>query len=545
VDLVYLDPPFNSNASYNVLFADRGGKKAAAQLKAFEDTWEWDDAAALACQEMIEAGGKVSDAIQAFKQLLGQSNMMAYLAMMAPRLVELRRVLKATGSLYLHCDPTASHYLKLLMDAVFGPANFANHITWQRSDTHNDARKQFPAVSDHILFYRKGPGQTFHQQNVPHAEKTLREWYQFVESPDGTVRKMTTHEIETQSFPSGARRFNTADMTSPNPRPNLMYDYKGYPHPGKGWRYSLEKMQELDSQSLLLFPKSASGRIMLKRYLDEQAGVTVGDVWSDISQLRASMAERLGYPTQKPVALLERIIQASSNPGDVVLDPFCGCGTTVDAAQKLGRAWIGIDITQAAIVVIKKRLHDTYGEAANYRVVGEPVTLPDAEALAAQDPYQFQWWALGLVGARLAEHRKGSDRGIDGRLLFHDEGPSGKTKQVILSVKAGHTGPTHVRDLHGVLDAEDAALGVLITINEPTQPMRAAATDAGFYTSPYDGVSYPKLQILSVAALLDGKRIAMPPLSQVNVTFKKAPKAKTGQGATMAMKLGPAGKGGE
>jgi hypothetical protein len=299
------------------------------------------------------------------------------------------------------------------------------------------------------------------------------------------------------------------------------------------------------------------------RYLDERDGMPVPDVWAyqpytggtlygtdegidaDVAWMGPTDPERLGYPTQKSEGLLARIIMAGSNPGGLVLDPFCGCGTTVDAAQRQGRRWIGIDITQAAIVVIKKRLHDIYGDKAGYQVIGEPVTVPDAMALAAQDPYQFQWWALGLVGARPVEQKKGSDKGIDGRLYFHDEGPSGKTKQVILSVKAGHTGPTHVRDLHGVLDAEDATLGVLITLNEPTQPMRAAATDAGFYTSPYDGVSYPKLQILSVAALLDGKRIAMPPLSQVNVTFKKAPKAKTAQGETMAMKLGPAGKGGE
>jgi site-specific DNA-methyltransferase (adenine-specific) len=541
VDLVYLDPPFNSHATYNVLFAEHSGAKAAAQVKAFEDTWEWDDAAARACQEMIEAGGKVSEAIQAFRQLLGTSNMMAYLAMMAPRLLELRRVLRPTGSIYLHCDPTASHYLKLLMDAVFGARNFHNHIVWQRSDTHNDAKKQFPAISDHILFYSKTDSYTFSRQYVPHAAKTLQDWYQYLELPDGTVRKMTKDERETQVLPPGARRSNAADMTSPNPRPNLMYEYKGYPFPAKGWRYSKETMAKLDQEGKLLFPADPKGRIMLKRYLDEQAGVTVGDVWADISQLRSSMAERLGYPTQKPEALLERIILASSSPGDTVLDPFSGCGTAIAVAQRQNRHWIGIDITHLAITLMKHRLHDAFGDAAKYKVIGEPVSVPDAEELAKQDPYQFQWWSLGLVGARPVEQKKGSDKGIDGRLYFHDEGPAGKTKQVILSVKAGHTGPTHVRDLHGVLDAENAELGVLITVNEPTQPMRAAATDAGFYTSPWDGVSYPKLQILTVADLLDNRRIAMPSINQLSSTFKRAPKAKSKQGETLAMPLGSAG----
>ncbi len=516
VDLVYLDPPFNSQATYNVLFADRSGAKAASQLKAFEDTWEWDDSAARARQEVIEAGGKVSDAMQAFKQLLGQSNMMAYLAMMAPRLVELRRVLKPTGSIYLHCDPTASHYLKVLMDAVFAPQNYRNEIVWRRTNSKGLAFTRFAANHDVLLCFSKDQTRTWNQPYVGHDPEYIRDFYRFADD--------------------NGRRFSLDNLANPNKnRPNLTYEFLGVT---RVWRWTKDRMQKAFEDGLIY--QSGAGSVpRLKRYLDEQEGTPIDDIWTDIRPIGAQAAERLGYPTQKPLALLERIIQASSNPGDVVLDPFCGCGTTIDAAQKLGRRWIGIDITQAAMVVIKKRLHDTYGDAANYKVVGEPVTLPDAQALAAQDPYQFQWWALGLVGARKAE-KKGSDRGIDGRLLFHDEGPAGETKEVILSVKAGHTGPAHVRDLHGVLDAEHAELGVLITIDEPTQPMRAAATDAGFYTSPYDGVSYPKLQILSVAALLDGKRIAMPPLSQVNVTFKKAPKARTGKAETMAMKLGPA-----
>jgi DNA modification methylase len=523
VDLVYLDPPFNSHATYNVLFAEHSGARAAAQLKAFEDTWEWDDAAARACQEMIEAGGKPSEAIQAFRQLLGQSNMMAYLAMMAPRLVELRRALKPTGSIYLHCDPTASHYLKVLMDAIFGVACFQTEISWKRSSAHSDTvqgRRQYGQIHDVLLFYTKSDRWTWSPQYTPYDQTYLDAFYRHTEP--GTGRR---YRLDNLTGPGGAAKGNP------------QYEVMGIT---RYWRYSRENMQELIRQGRIVQTKPGAVPAY-KRYLDEMPGVPLQDMWTDIRPIGAQAAERLGYPTQKPVALLERILLASSNPGDTVLDPFCGCGTTIDAAQRQDRRWIGIDITQAAIVVIKKRLHDTFGDAAKYKVIGEPVSVPDAEELAKQDPYQFQWWSLGLVGARPVEQKKGSDRGIDGRLYFHDEGPAGKTKQVILSVKAGHTGPTHVRDLHGVLDAQGAEMGVLITMNEPTQPMRAAATDAGFYTSPWDGVAYSKLQILTVAQLLDGRGIAMPSISQVGVTFKKAPKAKTGQGETMAMPLGPAG----
>ncbi len=526
VDLVYLDPPFNSNANYNVLFAQKDGSQSSAQIQAFEDTWQWDQNAIQTYTREVEKGGPVADALRAFNLILGPSNMMAYLTMMAPRLQELRRVLKPTGSLYLHCDPTASHYLKVLLDMVFGAENFSNAITWKRSDTHNDAKKQFPATSDQLLFYRKKFGNTFNSQHVGHAEQTLKDWYAFLEFPDGTTRRMTKVEKETQIIPPNTRRFNADNMASPNPRPNLMYAYKGYPYPPKGWRYSLETMQKLDEEGKLLFPSKQDGRIMLKRYLDEQAGATVGDVWTDISQIRSSMAERMGYPTQKPLALLERIINASSNPGDVVLDPFCGCGTAIAAAQKLGRKWIGIDITHLAIGLIKRRMEDAFGDALKYQVIGEPTTIDDARTLAEQDKYQFQWWALGLVGARPADQKKGADHGIDGRLYFHDDN-SGKTKQVVLSVKGGqHVNVSHIRDLKGVLEREKAEIGVYICLEEATKPMRAEAAEAGFYHSDTWNRDYPKVQILTIAELLDGKQIDMPPIQQVSQTFKRAKREK-------------------
>jgi hypothetical protein len=248
------------------------------------------------------------------------------------------------------------------------------------------------------------------------------------------------------------------------------------------------------------------------------------DVW-DIG--RVPPIKQL-FPTQKPEALMERVITASSNEGDVVLDPFCGCGTTVIAAQSLGRHWIGIDITHLAVTLIKHRLRDVFGNRAHYRVVGEPVSLPDAETLAAQDRFQFQWWALGMVGARPVEQKKGADKGVDGRLYFHDDREGGRTKQVVLSVKSGSVRVGDVRDLRGVMEREKAEIGVLISLHEPTKAMRAEAADAGFYDSPW-GMRHRRLQILTVAELLGGKTIDCPPTAQVNVTFKRASRSARGR----------------
>jgi hypothetical protein len=244
---------------------------------------------------------------------------------------------------------------------------------------------------------------------------------------------------------------------------------------------------------------------MLKLYLAASKGVPALDVWTDV-WLQTPANERLGYPTQKPDAPLDRILSASSNEGDVVLDPFCGCGTTIASAQTLNRRWIGIDVTHLAIGLIKKRLSDAHGEAIKdtYETIGEPTSVDDAAALAASDPYQFQWWALSLVGARPAEQKKGKGPGIDGRIYFHDD-TSGDTKSVILSVKAGHTGPDHVRDLRGTVEREKAATGE-------------------FYLSEWG--SHPKIQLLTVADLLAWKQINRPPDRQTSATFKKAPKAK-------------------
>ena len=497
VDLVYLDPPFNSSATYNVLFAERDGTQAASQIKAFEDTWRWDESAARAFQEVVEAGGRVSQAMQAFRTFLGDSDMLAYLAMMAPRLVELRRVLKATGSIWLHCDPTASHYLKMLMDATFGPEHFRNEIVWQRSTAKGHAFTRFPVAQDTLLYYGRSDAVTWNPAYLPHKEGYIESHYANVEEGTG-------------------RRYTLGDCLNPNPdRPNLKYEWNGHL---RVWRWTKEKMQAHHDAGRLVYTKSGMPRY--KRYLDEMSGTPVTSVWTDIPPINSQARERLGYPTQKPEALLDRIITASSNEGDTVLDPFCGCGTTIASAQRLNRRWVGIDVTNLAITLIRSRLADSFGGTAEYEVIGEPVSHPDAARLAADDPYQFQWWALGLVGARPVEQKKGADRGIDGRVYFHVG--DGHTRQIILSVKAGHVSVSHVRDLRGVMDREKADMGVLISLEAPTAAMSKEAASAGFYTSPWG--THARLQLITVEDLLAGKTIDRPP-TQTSLTFKRAPKA--------------------
>jgi DNA modification methylase len=502
VDLVYLDPPFNSNATYNVLFKSHSGTRSAAQIKAFEDTWKWDESAAESFHHVVEMGGTVAQAMLAFRTLLDSSNMLAYLAMMAPRLVELRRVMKPTASIYLHCDPTASHYLKLLMDAVFRPENFRNDIVWKRSDAKGDASGQgarhFGRVNDSLLFYANGPDNTFNPQFLPLGDAYVERWYRHTD-PDG-------------------RRYKLDNMTGPGgaAKGNPYYEVMGV---SRYWRYSEKRMKELIEAGLVVQTKPGTVP-MFKRYLDTSKGVPATSNWSDISFIRGHSAEKLGFPTQKPEALLERIILTSSNEGDVVLDPFCGCGTAIAVAERLKRNWIGIDITHLAVTLMKHRLQSLSHEVS-FKVVGEPTTVEDAQQLAKDDPYQFQLWALGLVGARPEELKKGADKGIDGRLYFHDEGPSGQTKQVILSVKAGRNlSVPMVRDLGHVVSRENAQIGVLITMAPPTQSMKSEAAGAGFYHSPWTKKDYPRLQIRTVEELLNGKGIDYP-ATLMNVTFEK------------------------
>lgn len=498
VDLVYADPPFNSARNFNVLFKHRTGKASAAQVSAFEDTWTWTAESEATFIELVTGGAppKVADALEGLRKVVGQNDMMAYLVMMAPRLVEVHRVLKETGSLYLHCDPTASHYLKIVLDAIFGPENFRSEIIWKRYGAHNDANG-FGAVHDVLLYYSKSKTVVFNKEYQPYDDDYVKSRFRF-QDPDG-------------------RRWAEQNLSSPNPRPNLTYQFTAangitYDPPPNGWKYTPERMKEIDERGGLHYPTKAGGRLRLKNYLDEMPGVPVQDVWTDIGMIGGTSPERLGYPTQKPIALLERILAASTNPGDVVLDPFGGCGTTVAAAQKLGRRWEIIDITYLAIDLIKHRLETTYGESINetFEIIGIPRDTESAQALFNRNAFDFERWAVSLVEGQPNERQVG-DGGIDGVIRFMTDNRGGIAKALV-SVKGGtQLNPGMVRDLVGTVARQKAEMGILITLHEPTKGMLQEAAKAGMYKWPSNQKDYPAIQIVTVADLLSGKLPKMPP----------------------------------
>ena len=457
IDLIYLDPPFNSKRTYNVLFKDESGEDSAAQITAFDDTWHWDASAEEAYYGLItESPDEVSKLIGALRDFIGTNQMLAYLVMMAIRLVELHRVLKPTGSLYLHCDPTASHYLKIILDTIFGGGNFKNEIIWSYK-RYTAASNRLQRLHDVILYYGKSANTTFNDIREEYGKKS---------------GKADSHYRQDEE--------------------------------GKWYRWQKRK-----------------GQKAYKVYLSE--GRRLGDVW-EISIINASAKERLGYPTQKPLTLLERIVKVSSSPGDVVLDPFCGCGTTIAAAEKLNRKWTGIDITHLAISLQKYRLQESFPEA-EFEVIGEPETVKAARYLAEQDRFQFEWWALSLVKARPGKASKGSkrgkkgaDKGIDGVLTFID-GARRKPHRVLVQVKSGKVSSRDIRDLVGTVEREKAVIGVLITLQSPSKPMKTEAVSAGFYESLLWGGRYPKIQILTIEELLSGAKIEMPTAMR---GFKKA-----------------------
>jgi DNA modification methylase len=490
VDLIYLDPPFNSKQDYNVIFRERGGKRSTSQELVFGDTWEWSPKADEVCKELIEGGGPLSEVIRAFRTFLGTSDMMAYLTMMAPRLRELHRVLKPTGSLYLHCDPTASHYLKMLMDAVFGPQFFRNEIIWKRTTAHSSA-KRFAPVHDVLLYFSKTKACTWNPARIAYSQDYLDKYYRF-DDGDGHL-------------------YWRADLCAAGVRHGESgKPWRGIDPGAKGmhWKFTISKLQELDAEGRIYWPKRGTVP-QYKRYRKELKGKAVADIWDDIDRINPVGGERLGYPTQKPAALLDRIIRASSNEGDLVLDPFCGCGTAVEVAETLRRRWIGIDVTHLATAIIKQRLASAFGLSVfkSVKVIGEPVNPAEAEALAREDKFGFQCWAVGRLGAPPIEQRRGADRGIDGRIYFHDD--TGAPKQIIISVKAGeHVGPAFVRELRGVIERERTEMGIFVCVKEPTAEMRREAAGAGTYRS-ING-TFPRLQIVTVPDIFADKPLNIP-----------------------------------
>jgi site-specific DNA-methyltransferase (adenine-specific) len=502
VDLIYLDPPFNSNANYNILFKSPEGHDSDAQIEAFEDTWHWNDSAEAAFDAVMTSGNADAfELLRAMRSFLGDNDMMAYLAMMAIRLIELHRALKPTGSLYLHCDPTASHYLKLLLDGVFGATNFRNEIVWKRTSAHNSARR-FGPVHDIILFYTKSDAYVWNPAYQAIPQETVDAWYNNVEEGTG-------------------RRFNRADLTAPGVRNGPSgATWRGRDVSAKNRHWAIpgflklqampatDALDELDRQGRLFWPKREGGMPMLKRYLDESPGIAAQSVITEILPLNNVASERMGYPTQKPQALLERIIAASSNEGDLVLDPFCGCGTAVHAAQKLGRQWIGIDVTHLAIGLIEKRMKDAFPGIA-FNVEGRPQDLASAQNLALRDKHQFELWALSVVDAvPWKGGRKGADTGIDGIIYFKPDGK--RTEKAIVEVKGGGTGVKDIGRLAQVMERERAPFGVLLTAQSPTRAMEKDAAAVGLWENELTDRKYPRLQILTLAELFQGKRPDIP-----------------------------------
>ncbi|MGX9120959.1 site-specific DNA-methyltransferase [Mesorhizobium sp. BHbsci] len=511
VDLIYLDPPFNSDANYNVLFSTPDEDKPSVQAEAFRDTWWWGPEAEDALDEIVtQIGGGTAAIVNALMQALGRSDMMAYLVMMAVRLHELRRVLKDNGTLYLHCDPTASHYLKILLDGIFKPTLFDSEIIWKRTNSRNTKGK-WPRLHDTILVYRAGKTRVFEPQwvsgdlsKIPHT---------LIKKTDGL--KYQTYELTGSGV--------TKDGQSGKP-------WRGYDPSGLGrhWGQVHERMDEWDASGLIHWPKNGGWprRIDDEPFVPEARKIVVGDVWTDIDRLNQKARERVGYPTQKPVSLLERILTASSTRNSVVLDPFCGCGTTIEAAQRLGRKWIGIDVAFHAIRVIEARVERAFRGTAKYALHGIPSSYEEAVRLAETDRYQFQWWANYLFNPHaVREIKRGADQGIDGEIFFPLGPGQSRYGRLLMSVKSGkNVGVAAVREFAHVLNREGADMGLFICLDRPTQSMLLEALGMA-YANTGQGRKQ-RLQIVSIAGWFENERPDLPHAPQLEGSKFQRPKAK-------------------
>lgn len=474
-DLIYLDPPFNSNRNYNVLFKE-GQVDATAQIRAFEDTWEWSTPTIRLFNELKENNNpQIAILMQSLFEIMRDTPMMAYLVNMTARLIPLKRVLKETGSIYLHCDPTASHYLKMIMDVVFGKQNFRNEIIWHYSGWNAKLNQKFISRHDIIFLFAKSNKQTFYSYSLP--------WESETEYISARKQKVHVDEIGMKYVLSDA---------------------------GKGKR--------------------------IKRYLHDamEYGKPVDDVW-DLDKINNSSKEALGYPTQKPEALLERIIKASSKEGDWVLDPFCGCGTTVAVAERLNRNWIGIDISMQSVNVIRERIRNHF-PGIKINIDGIPMDYESAAALAEKDKFSFQDWAITLVGANPPSgvSKKGADRGVDGIILFKEkvDYSNPKLRKIIVQVKGGGTNRGDVARLKGDLEREDAPMGILITLKDATTEMKREAALSGEYQYTH-ATSFPRIQLLSIREWFEGKELKLP-ADTVN-PFKKAEAKKGEEGGQLGI----------
>jgi site-specific DNA-methyltransferase (adenine-specific) len=538
IDLVYLDPPFNSNAGYNVLFKAANGSASDASIEAFDDTWTWGEASQHALLDIASGTNRpLQVMMDAMHNAIGENPLMAYLAMMAVRLVELHRVLKPTGSLYLHCDPTASHYLKLVLDAVFGPERFLNEIIWRRTGSHNP-RRSFGPIHDTILVYTRSSDYLFNLVRRPYMKGHVLSRYS--KGANGRMRFSSGGNVLTGAGATNGASGEIWRGFDPGAK-KRHWAVPGFYEAAMPASYlslnTVEKLEALFQAGLVELQEGLAWPIMV-RELDERDGTPLGDVWAyqpytqgtvwgdpakaideDVMWLGPTAPERLGYPTQKPVGLLERIIQSSSNPGDVILDPFCGCGTAVDAAQKLGRSWIGIDVTHIAIGMIEDRMRSGYPGIA-FETIGVPKDLASAERLAEEDPHQFQQWVSWQVGG-FPREKKGGDKGVDG--WFNYLAAKGRIETGVISVKAGdHVNPTMVRDLGRVMARDKHRFGLFVMKGAPTKGMRDEAASQPVIETEFG--RFPALQFVTLAELFTGLRPKLPPLIS---PVKKAARVET------------------
>lgn len=491
VDLIYLDPPFNSKQNYNLIYRNMTGKPVPDQADAFCDTWEMDaekEELARAMPVLMREHGIQDYYVEFWRLWINalrhtQPHLLAYLIYMVQRLLHMKSILRPTGSIYLHCDPTASHYIKVMMDGIFGHKNFQNEIIWKRTSAHSSAKRYGP-IHDVILFYTASDHYTWNKIFQAYDSDYLDQRFR-----RGEKRRWKDENLTG----SGTRNGETGQA------------WRGFDVTAKGrhWAYPPSELDRMDEQGLIYWPKKVGGWPRERIFLDDAQGVPLQDVWTDISPINSQAQERLGYPTQKPIALLDRIIQSSTNKGDVVFDPFCGCGTTIYAAARNERKWIGCDIAILSIKLVREILTGErfrLVEGAHFDVTGIPVSVEQAQELFKQNPFQFEHWIVERVGG--FPTKKTGDKGIDGRMYFE----VGKgLKSMVLSVKGGKLRPTDIRDLYGVLSGEgDAEMAGFLSLQEPSKAMKEAAALAGQYT--YGGVKYDRIQCLTAADILEGKR---------------------------------------
>lgn len=522
VDLCYIDPPFNSKRNYNQIY-NNIGREDKAQAQAFTDTWTWDEAAILGFNDIIANHGAVFtkqsiELILGLERVLGKGSLLSYLVHMTLRIAEIYRVLRSSGSFYLHCDPTASHYIKLVLDSIFcagRQGEYRNEIVWKRINSKGLAFTRFASNHDVIFYYSKTKDIIWNAQYKAHDPKYIADFYKYVE-------------------PETGRRYRLGDLTNPNKnRPNLTYEFLGIT---RVWRWTKERMQKAYKDGIVI-QSSKGGVPALKRYLDEQEGTPIDDIWVDILPVQSQGDESLGYPTQKPETLLERIIKASSNEGDVILDAYCGCGTSVAVSERLNRNWIGMDITYQSISLILKRLEEHFGATTlkNIKLSGVPEDFASAEALANKEDdktrKEFEKWAILTYSNNRAiiNEKKGGDGGVDGTAFLLDFNKKGEQnhKEIIFSVKSNKTlQPSVVRDLNGTIEREGAVMGFLLTLY-PMPNLVKESKKYGMYNNTMLGQTYPKIQVISVEEILFGKTMKIP--TSIEVLKEAGEKSKTKQ----------------